>query len=232
MTREFVEDAFRTALLEQMKKKPFEKIRIKDIAAQAGFSRKTFYNHYDDIYDLVLDCYRTFVETDPDFRIGDCRTAAELADCVVEGFRKRLRFCAANAAFSKMMCEKGMQFRYLRGIRDMDVAVMSHSIEDIQPKSAVDLLFNADFVARIYHICVWHIIEEWIENDMKEPIDLVARRGAYLTFHLSDIFSADTGACSELKGFVLAGLEGDAPARIADCFNEGNAQCSSVASLS
>lgn len=209
MMQEFVKDAFRSVFLKQMREKPFDKIRVKDIASQAGFSRKTFYNYYSDIYDLALDCYRVFVGANPDFRIGDCKNASELADCVIDGFRKRLEFCAVNAGYSKMMCEKGLWFRYLSNIRDMDTAVMSHSIEDIQPKGGpVASLFDVDFVARVYHICMWRIIEEWIEGGMKEPIDLVARRGAYLTFHLSDIFSADTGACAELKRFVLAGLDG------------------------
>lgn len=39
--------AFQKALLELLKVKPIEQIRIKEIAAHAGFSRHAFYSHFD-----------------------------------------------------------------------------------------------------------------------------------------------------------------------------------------
>lgn len=47
-TRRYIKQAF----YELRKKKPIEKITIKELAAQAEISKATFYLHYHDIYDL------------------------------------------------------------------------------------------------------------------------------------------------------------------------------------
>ena len=38
-------------------KRPFGTISVRDIAREAGFSTRTFYNHFKSKYDLVIQCY-------------------------------------------------------------------------------------------------------------------------------------------------------------------------------
>lgn len=62
MTRELIG----TSLLELMREKPREKIRISDICRRAGISRGTFYNHYadmDELMDGVLSWYAEFLSS-------------------------------------------------------------------------------------------------------------------------------------------------------------------------
>ena len=47
----------RDALLELMKEKPYKKITVREICEKSNTGRVTFYNHYDDKYDLLLDCF-------------------------------------------------------------------------------------------------------------------------------------------------------------------------------
>lgn len=45
--------AIERAYLELMKKKPYTKITVREITEAADINRSTFYNHYQDIYDLI-----------------------------------------------------------------------------------------------------------------------------------------------------------------------------------
>jgi AcrR family transcriptional regulator len=49
----------RDALLDLMKTKPYKKITVREICEKSNTGRVTFYNHYDDKYDLLLDCFDT-----------------------------------------------------------------------------------------------------------------------------------------------------------------------------
>ena len=50
---------FRKALLLLSNRKPVFDISVKDICDKAGLSKRTFYNHYADLTDLVTDCWRS-----------------------------------------------------------------------------------------------------------------------------------------------------------------------------
>ena len=47
-----------TALLDLMKEKQFEEIKVADICAKALVNRSTFYSHYEDKYELLQDCIK------------------------------------------------------------------------------------------------------------------------------------------------------------------------------
>lgn len=55
--------ALKTALIELLHKKNFEKIRTTEICDRALVSRNTFYNYYADKYALLEDCFATYEET-------------------------------------------------------------------------------------------------------------------------------------------------------------------------
>lgn len=50
-------ESFSDAMFELLRKKPFEKITINEVCTLAGFPRATFYNYFDDKYDLVNYCW-------------------------------------------------------------------------------------------------------------------------------------------------------------------------------
>ena len=49
-------NALYNALIELMKEKTFEEIKVSDICNKALINRSTFYAHYDDKYELLTDC--------------------------------------------------------------------------------------------------------------------------------------------------------------------------------
>jgi AcrR family transcriptional regulator len=61
----FTQKALKDSLVECMKTSPIQEIPIKAICAGAGVSRSTFYNYYNDQYDLLHEIEeQTFIETD------------------------------------------------------------------------------------------------------------------------------------------------------------------------
>lgn len=44
-------------VMELMREKPYQKITVREICDRSDTGRVTFYNHYDDKYDLLLDCF-------------------------------------------------------------------------------------------------------------------------------------------------------------------------------
>lgn len=67
---------FADALRELMREEPFARISVSDIAEKAGISRKSFYNHFKDKYELVnWICYTQFVQTKEAFLEGNAWSA-------------------------------------------------------------------------------------------------------------------------------------------------------------
>lgn len=50
-------DAFRTAMLDMLAAAPLEKITVSELCERARYPRATFYNYFDDKYDLVDHCW-------------------------------------------------------------------------------------------------------------------------------------------------------------------------------
>lgn len=53
----FTKQAIRTACLELLEEKPFDKITVKDIVLRCELNRNTFYYYYKDIYDVLEDIF-------------------------------------------------------------------------------------------------------------------------------------------------------------------------------
>ncbi len=50
-------ETFSDTMFDLLRKKPFEKITINEVCIQAGFPRATFYNYFDDKFDLLDYCW-------------------------------------------------------------------------------------------------------------------------------------------------------------------------------
>lgn len=57
-----VNQALMQALWNMLEVKPLDKITVKDIVTACGINRNTFYYHYEDIYALLEDCFRSETE--------------------------------------------------------------------------------------------------------------------------------------------------------------------------
>ena len=78
---------FEESLLEIIESKPFERITVREIAKNCGMTTRTFYNYFQDKYDLVLWTYSSRFEQYL-AKCGDqmdfCAFLSYLADCMLE----------------------------------------------------------------------------------------------------------------------------------------------------
>lgn len=89
-------------LLQLMDKKPFDKISVSELCEEAATSRITFYNYYEDKYDLLDDIYNDLqAEMEAEFnklqgennKTGDIRTSYHnLAVCFLNMFSQSAHF--------------------------------------------------------------------------------------------------------------------------------------------
>ena len=85
------EHALARALKEMMSNQPLESISVMEISSKCGVSRKTFYYHYHDIYDLLT---QVFLEE----KIPGANTATsfpELIQLVFEYYKNNQAFIDA-----------------------------------------------------------------------------------------------------------------------------------------
>lgn len=84
----FTEQAIRTSFMKLLNERPLDKITVREIAAECGISRNTFYYHYHDVYDLLEKM----------FAMEEERMLADMHDVSTmrEGFTQATRFAVEN----------------------------------------------------------------------------------------------------------------------------------------
>jgi AcrR family transcriptional regulator len=55
-------EAIRQALLRRIETDDITHVKVRDIVADARVSKATFYRHYKDVYDLLVDCFACYLE--------------------------------------------------------------------------------------------------------------------------------------------------------------------------
>lgn len=58
----FTKDALVRSFVQLLNEKPFDKITVTDVVRACGVNRNTFYYHFQDLYDLVDELFRTEAE--------------------------------------------------------------------------------------------------------------------------------------------------------------------------
>ncbi|MCD8010093.1 MAG: TetR/AcrR family transcriptional regulator [Lachnospiraceae bacterium] len=153
------------SLEELMRQKPFEKIKVGEIAAGAGLSCRTFYNNFTDKYDLAMWHYRSGLEKIL-ARVGNhysyedaTRDSMYMMMEKKEFYRELMRFEGQNDFFHSVFVANSRQFAsYVRSL--------SHNEE-----LSEEIEFEIEF---FYRGCIEMAIK-WCRNGMKEsPEDFIA----------------------------------------------------------
>ncbi len=173
--------ALAAALKALMKKMPFAKITISDICDQCGMSRKSFYYHFKDKYDLVNWIFETEYyipnQTKIDARtrtVADWSAAVDLCTYFYEN----------REFYSKIFKLKG-QNSFTEYFRDL----MSPTLEmRIQQRISDKALVN--FCVDFYTDAILSTIERWIaERNTIPPEEFVESLLACVSLIASDTIS-------------------------------------------
>ncbi|WP_240419964.1 TetR/AcrR family transcriptional regulator [Paenibacillus periandrae] len=154
------QEAIIKALIELMSEKNFDNITIQDISDRANLSRKTFYLHYLDKFDLLDKLIEEHINKLREI----CEPASELN--AVEGNISWFEYFERNYAFfSVMLASKGAPFfrsRFLKFVA-----------QDI--KNSWDMMegkkngINEDVILQFFAPAYVGIVEWWFTNGMPYP---------------------------------------------------------------
>lgn len=164
---ELTKKALAAAAAEILRKKSLDKITIKEITDACGLTRNTFYYHFEDIYDLLG--WMLIKEAD------EILTRFSEEEQWEEGFLEGLSFLYEN---KKMIyhiyktINRGDLDEYLNkvgevyALRLVNIQAEGLGFSREAVKTAADFYINA-FVGTVLR---------WIENDMKESPEALAKR--------------------------------------------------------
>ena len=163
---ELTKKALVAAAAELLKKKPLDKITIKEITDTCGLTRNTFYYHFQDIYDLLG--WMLIKEADEILMRFSEEEQWE------DGFLEGLTFLYENKKIIYHIYKtinRGDLEKYLNkvgevyALRLVNIQAEGLDVSREAVKTAADFYINA-FVGTVLR---------WIENDMDNPPEVLAR---------------------------------------------------------
>lgn len=126
ITRPTTKELFAASLKELSALKPVDKITVREIAKNCGFTSKTFYNHFQDKYDLIAWIYSTAVEKIMS-QMG--RDGYEWRDAV----REALRYFLENREFLRnLVANTSGQDSFINYVARFSVRIFSDYIKQTQ----------------------------------------------------------------------------------------------------
>lgn len=159
--------ALREAFLSLLLERGFDAITVKDLTERANVSRKTFYLHYLDKYDLlnaVVDLHLADL---------DAVCAVKRADSV-EGTIIWFRYFEQHKDFFTALFSSGSTVRFRCRLLDFIRAQLGHKLE------AVDPARNTDVLRTFAAMAVLGIVESYVLGELRESTEQIATQVAQL----------------------------------------------------
>lgn len=155
---------FISAFCDCYAERPIEKITVKEVAERAGYSRVTFYNYFNDVYDLLEQIEDEFIsqiangigrsiEADRDFRN------------FVYAFQKLI---AENEFYSQIFLKNSRHSHFFVRLKDRIIPVALKSLGlSSEQRSAV-------YALEFYLPGMISMISCWLKNDRDMPAEDLA----------------------------------------------------------
>ncbi len=167
------------ALITLLEKKDFAFITIKEICAQAGVNRSTFYLHYENTSDLLREAtqyiidkhfsYYNIDKKDIILKLDNCERR-DLIFITHEYLTPYLTFIKENRKIFKIAIS---QFQVMN-MNEVYDKMFRYIFEPILEQFNVPGK-ERTFVIKFYLTGVFAIVMEWLDNDCKEDIDLIIK---------------------------------------------------------
>ena len=164
---EITKKALATSLKKLLSKKELPKITIANITTDCGVNRQTFYYHFKDVYDLLEWIYLNEVIQSMDGK--------DTYDTWQQGFLSIFEYILNNKEFVKNTYNSISREFFLRFIYDQTKELLKNIIEEKSKGLNVEEE-NKEFMADFYKYGFVGIVQDWIENGMKEdPHNIISK---------------------------------------------------------
>jgi len=160
-------NALAASLKAMMERSSLDKITVKELVADCGVNRQTFYYHFQDIYDLLSWIYkREALDSISDYRTYDTWQ---------QGFLKIFQYVLDNKKFCmstyRSMGREHLELFLHQAVFDLLMSV----IEEVNANMHVRVE-DKNFIANFYTFAFIGIMLEWIRNDMSEDPRIIIER--------------------------------------------------------
>ena len=202
--------ALRAALLELTKEKGYDAISIEEITQRANVGRATFYLHYQDKEDLLLEQFREMANEKVEL-ISEIPFSNWLPDQKESGRKSKqdqpllpllmvFQHIYDNSEFYNVLLKSENSSRIVERIRKISTESIVKFAETKMQTDPIPLLFEVpiEFFASFFSGAFLSSVSWWLEEDMHHSPEEVAKmfrklffRGASETLGLSDNPNAD-----------------------------------------
>ena len=144
------EHALARALKEMMSSQPLDNISVLEISNKCGVSRKTFYYHYHDIYDLLTQVFLD--EKIPS--INTCENYDQLLDIIWKYYKSNEQFVNAtlNSAGKDLFLEFIYNVFYTSTIKFLNRYELSKNISVLSKKSIARFYASGYSNSLVYYL--------------------------------------------------------------------------------
>lgn len=186
-------DAIANAMKQLMEEVPFDHITTADIIKRCGISRKTFYYHFQDKYELVNWIFSVEVIDG----ILKNTTIDNLADC----YLNLCRYIQDNKIFCTNALNASGQncfIQFLYGYVEKQINILCKDAIDEKILSSDDIKFLVDF----YYYAFIGVFKTWVNSNMKDSPELMVKRWVSLVSNNLEQYIRAMGA-DKLRNRVI-----------------------------
>ena len=167
------------ALISLLEKKDFEYISIKEICAEAGVNRSTFYLHYENISDLLAETTRFILDKHFAYYEADTKGITErFANCDIrdlvfitsEYLTLYLTFIKENQRIFKVSIK---QFHSLN-MDEVYGRMFDHIFNPILSRFHVPEK-ERTYIMKFYLTGVFAVVMEWLEQNCSDDMDIIIK---------------------------------------------------------
>ena len=164
---EITKKALATSLKKLLSKKELAKITISNITDDCGVNRQTFYYHFKDVYDLLEWIYLN--------EVIKPMNGKDTYDNWQQGFLSIFEYILENKEFVRNTYDSISRDYFLRFVYKQTTMLLMNVIDE-QSKNINVSCEDKKFIANFYKYGFVGIIQEWIEDEMKEkPEDIIKK---------------------------------------------------------
>ena len=165
------ESAIQTAFLELVTEIGFYAITVKDITAKADVSRGTFYQHYNDKYDLLAS-YEKKIKEDLLAALTPGRIPFK-TDAVKERVIRMFAYCEENLVMMRALLGKKGDAEFQQRMKDMlwgEVFAQHINYAGLARKLDVP----EDYLKEYVNSSHYRVFQTWLEKDSRESPEEIA----------------------------------------------------------
>ena len=155
--------AIALSLTKLLNERSISQISVKDICADCGLNRQTFYYHFQDIYDLLFWVIRKDIAT---YYHKEQLSPTNMSDYLYSLFR----YCQSNSSWIRHAYNPANRIRYETAFRDATESILGRKIQSYENYNLVSKE-DAALLISFYAYSAAALFFRWLESGMPQSFE-------------------------------------------------------------